>query len=155
MKWYLVCVRNVDNEFERILHCERKDLPEWSYLHEADSLEELHELIAGFKCSKCGGVVTLSYTNNDDLINHKMCFKCDHFRLVKLTANNDKNRMIINHSSYHVVPDNNGFSKGFGGREFKIKRFDNPNVIVTHNLWHQGEIPKIWRDEIPDNAVFI
>ena len=43
--------------------------------------------------------------------------------------------------------------RGFGGKVFEVRFFDG-RVVVTHNLWHQGEVPAHFRARLPDNAVF-
>ena len=34
-------------------------------------------------------------------------------------------------------------------------RFTDGREVITHNLWHQGTIPKHFRARLPDNAVFV
>jgi Zn ribbon nucleic-acid-binding protein len=159
-KYWYISEYKVKDKFEKIIFCEKENLPQWSSCSGPyDSEEELRQKreIADFVCSKCGGLVSLNYTNADDLKKHKLCFKCDHFRQVKEKAETNKNRVIIEGNSYHVEPDNPGaYFKGFGGHEFKIVRNDAPEtVITTRNLWHQGEIPEIWKEDIPNNAKFV
>ncbi len=38
----------------------------------------------------------------------------------------------------------------FYGRKFEIMQGD--VMIHTNNLWHQGTIPELFRDRLPDNA---
>jgi hypothetical protein len=45
--------------------------------------------------------------------------------------------------------------RGFGGRRFKIHRFDTDETIETTNLWHNGVIPDRFRDQLPDTAKFV
>lgn len=61
---------------------------------------------------------------------------------------------------YVIKPDApsgiHGF-QGFGGCEFVIAFIDGPHkgmVVITRNLWHQGEIPSRFRAQLSDNAVF-
>jgi hypothetical protein len=44
--------------------------------------------------------------------------------------------------------------KGFGGRKFIIL-FEDGRKVITTNLWSQGEIPKSFREDLPNNAKFI
>ena len=44
--------------------------------------------------------------------------------------------------------------RGYGGRGIKIK-LQTGEIIVTNNLWHNGKVPKEFRDRLPDNAEFI
>ena len=42
---------------------------------------------------------------------------------------------------------------GFSGREFKIRNLETGEVFITHNLWHQGQIPQAFLT--PDTHSFI
>ena len=55
----------------------------------------------------------------------------------------DGKEIVIGGECYHVGPesDDPSFFKGYGGAKFVIK-MNSGKVIVTHNLWNQGEIPK-------------
>lgn len=70
----------------------------------------------------------------------------------------DDEAIIIDGHCYHVdeepedISNHNEFL-GFGGQEFKIRKFDSDGIIITHNLWHQGEIPKKFNKQ--DNAQFV
>ncbi|MFK7949232.1 MAG: hypothetical protein AB8G11_16695 [Saprospiraceae bacterium] len=44
---------------------------------------------------------------------------------------------------------------GHGGRKFIIQKDNESKPIVTHNLWCQGDVPRIWANELPDNAKFL
>ncbi len=142
-----------------ILFSERDKLPKWSSCSgDYDTIEDLlrEEEIPEWKCSKCGGLVRLAFRNRAILEEHKMCFDCNCFREVCNIAKVDKNRMIIDGASWHVRPDAPGeYFQGMGGAEFRIKRFDSEEIITTRNLWHQGDIPEIWKEEIKNNAEFI
>ncbi len=66
----------------------------------------------------------------------------------------DETAVIVNGHCFHIWPDGKtdcGFL-GHGGSEFKIQ-FNDGRVVVTHNLWHNGEVPK--DRNIQDNAKFI
>lgn len=64
------------------------------------------------------------------------------------------NRLVIN--GVHYV--HNGMSKskyrGMGGSEYTIK-LNGGAIVKTNDLWHQGDIPQEFRDELPDNAEFV
>jgi hypothetical protein len=47
-----------------------------------------------------------------------------------------------------------GWGFGHGGFEFLIDCFDG-RKIITSNLWHNGTIPKHFKDQLLDNARFI
>ena len=90
------------------------------------------------------------------MIDEKVCFKCA-FWLDKI-KNPSSNRIIIHNNHYmnsgRVDKKTARGFIGFGGRDFKIK-MDDGIIIETNNLWHQGEIPLRFRDQLPDNAIFI
>lgn len=65
--------------------------------------------------------------------------------------------VIINGICYYLDkahPMSDSPFRGYGGREFKIK-LHTGEIIVTNNLWHNGEVPKEFRDRLPDNAEFV
>lgn len=70
-------------------------------------------------------------------------------------ARTDSNTCVIAGGFYRVGPDRGDRStRGFAGRQFFIARHDG-TLIETRNLWFGGEIPRAFRELIPDNAEFI
>lgn len=69
----------------------------------------------------------------------------------------DINFIIINHHSYTIssVLESIKSYKGFGGREFIIKKYKSEEVITTTNLWHGMKIPESFYRLLPDNAEFL
>lgn len=53
--------------------------------------------------------------------------------------------IIINGECY-------GFNKN---KPIGVKMLNTGEIIVTNNLWHNGEVPNEFRDRLPDNAEFI
>lgn len=158
--YFLITHANKDLQGrEEVLFEEADKLPAWTSRSPGfDTEEELRKYtnLPDWKCSKCGGEVTLTYSNNDKLIEHKMCFSCNHFREQAEKLKTDVNKFVINNHVYTVYPDApNAPFKGFGGREFKIRPFGSNDILVTHNLWSQGEVPAVWRNELPDTAEFV
>ena len=66
----------------------------------------------------------------------------------------DKDAVIIDGHCFHIWPGGKIDARflGYCGREFKIQ-FNDGRVVVTHNLWHNGEVPKDRNSQ--DNAKFI
>ena len=153
MKQYFLIMFADKSEIEReaILHCERANLPQWTSCSPGfTTKEELYKYahIPEWKCSKCGGFVPLTYQNNKQLIEHKMCFNCNHFRKQFEAMKTNKNKYIVNGGFYTVYPDDpQAVFKGFGGRLFHIKEIATGKVIDSRNVWHQGQIPKAWEFE--------
>jgi hypothetical protein len=113
-------------------------------------------------CSECGNEETLRWNEdaNQYLRSTGLCFNCG-FWLEKLiwAASGDRTdegqRVArINHNHYVIKPDTSSWWKGFGGAGYYI-RFNSGDEVLTHNLWHQGEIPERFRDQLPDNAEWI
>lgn len=106
-----------------------------------------------FICRKCGQIAWLGFLNWRDLIEAKMCFTClDWSRFVLIRNRPDCVR--VNHEHYMIENEDSAFGmRGHGGRRFEIL-FHDGRVVVTRNLWHQGNIPVHFREEIPDNATF-
>jgi hypothetical protein len=120
-----------------------------------DTEEELRKNypIADWSCSKCGGVVSLSFYHREELEKNKMCFSCHcwHSR-IKLKSN----QVIIDGALYSIGRENmRRAHSGFGGRRFRIKRFESDEIIETTNLWFGGDVPDRFHNDFPDNAEFV
>lgn len=107
-------------------------------------------------CKKCGDMVKTSFVQptKEKLIKHGICFTCNHWREVAKTKD-EPNRFFVNGTAYTALPDSDEGFVGFGGREFKFKRFGSNEIIVSHNVWSQGDIAPEWRKDIPDNAEIV
>lgn len=145
---------------EEIFFEEREKLPQWTSCSGGfDTIEALkeHNEIPDYKCSKCGGEVTLHYNNKAELEAHKMCFSCNHFRGQYEAMKTNPNKHVIDGVIYTIYPDApNSLFKGYGGREFKIKPIiGDGKIIITHNLWCQGEVPQAWKANLQNTAEFV
>jgi len=105
------------------------------------------------KCNKCKceGYST-SYLQGDTkskMDELGICFNCAFW--VNKIEEKSNNRVIIDGHHYVACSGNGG---GMGGRKFKI-RFNDGREIEATNLWSQGEIPEIFRDQLSDNAEFM
>lgn len=159
-KWYLITHADKEKEGrEEVFYTERENLPKWTSCSPGyATLQALEKesAIADFVCCKCGGAVSLHFTNKDELVLNRMCYSCNHFRQIAILTKIDRTRLVINNTAYHYERDVQGVGfRGFGGREFRIKRFDSDEVVITHNLWCQGDIPIVWREDLPNNAEFL
>lgn len=118
-------------------------------------LLEKHQNILKDPCVECGGVVMANYIGNKQMIERNMCFSCNHWTNAIESTKRD-NIMIVNSTVYTVVEDKpntpNSF-KGFGGAKFVFLK--DGNTITSTNVWCGGDIPKHFRERIPDNAKII
>lgn len=103
------------------------------------------------KCEICKKEIEKSAYGHAVLCDSKECFT-KHFW--KKIIDNKDDFVIINHTSYQIGDEGRTVFRGFNGNEFKIK-FNNGNVVKTTNLWTQGDIPKKYWIDLPDNAKFI
>jgi len=65
--------------------------------------------------------------------------------------------VVIDGEVYHISrerPNTSGWNKGHGGREFRIK-FNDGRIIVTHNLWYNGVVPKRFKRLLKNTAEFV
>jgi len=120
--------------------------------------EELHkaEGILEKPCIKCGRIISTAYRDSTTarLIEKNICFSCD-FWSEKMSIKDLEKVARINGSHYMIERDDStAYFRGYSGAEFKI-RFNDGREVITHNLWFQGDIPEHFRDDLPDNAVFI
>lgn len=68
-----------------------------------------------------------------------------------------RNVLRINGSYYVVGTFGKSTSpmKGFGGHEFRWQWHGDDVTYDTNDLWGVGNIPDEWREQLPDNAVFL
>lgn len=104
-------------------------------------------------CKFCGSGFTRrcepeSYIGNN-------CFDCSFWlKKINLPEKDEARRVIVDGQHYRIGSVHSGPFRGFGGRKFVIL-FDDTRVIETFCLWHQGQIPEMFREWLPDNAVFV
>ena len=105
-------------------------------------------------CEKCG-------SDREYFINWKKVRECScDFWEEKVLIKDELTTARINGEHYIIgsrtVESNNGKRQGLGmgGTPVTIAFFDG-RVENTVDLWHQGTIPAGWRNELPDNAVFV
>lgn len=111
------------------------------------------------KCVFCGanfsseGLVEKVKSSMDS---KHLCFSCWFWdgQLQEDTQRGTHNWAVINGNHFVLKPKTDGPFQGFGGAHIVVKFHDG---VVKHceNLWHQGEIPDVWRAMFPDNAEFI
>jgi hypothetical protein len=104
-------------------------------------------------CEFCGNEFTRicepeSYVKNT-------CFTCSFWlRKINLSAEDEARRVIVDGQHYRIGSVHSGPFRGFGGRKYMILFNDN-RVVETSCLWHQGQIPEMFREWLPDNAIFL
>jgi len=106
-------------------------------------------------CIICNKEIEKSKYTNTTLCSSQ-CFITDFWNYYVTQKDNPK-CIRIDHTHYYIGSESKdirdmGF-RGFGGRRFTIKHNDG-RLIITTNLWHQGDIPKEFWDRLPDNAVW-
>lgn len=83
--------------------------------------------------------------------NHE-CHTCDFWR-EKIEGQSDRT-VIVN--GVHFVAGAGGKGiKGMGGQLHRIMFLEDGRYIETDDLWHQGEIPELFRPYLQDNAIFL
>lgn len=102
-----------------------------------------------FICKECGQISSRRFNN---LLNNETCIHCSIW-LGLISKNNESTIITTTYERYTISPGSNGPGfKGFGGRQFNIQKLDGTEV-VTKNLWHQGVIPKRFRNLVIPNAL--
>lgn len=116
-------------------------------------------------CQYCGNEICFHYSDamNKQLAEDHNCFSCNFWKEQSDAVYESEayTRPIIEGRLYKIETEpvplpkpNEKYLYGFDGMKHVIEFNDGP-TIVTHNLWTQGAIPAIFRDELPDNAKFV
>lgn len=113
-----------------------------------------------YTCTKCGKPIEdrliYRYLNGYDNEEPQLCEECEFFdNLMRIDAQGENIVVIAN--GRHYIVDDEGVSeclKGFSGAKFTVKFFDG-RIVKTSNLWCQGDIPQVFKAEMPDNAELI
>lgn len=110
-------------------------------------------------CRFCEAAIHLGHHNDDELQSLQLCFTCCFWwEKIKWRVNGDiyeGNRVARIHGKHYVIyPDTEVGFQGFGGKNHVVQ-FDSGEVVITCNLWFQGEIPLRFREHLPNNATFV
>lgn len=152
------------------MHIQKLLIMKWAYKHYDEApferielVNDDHFVINGFCisgpgqlhihdnfCKSCGGFINFCYVDdvNKRLYEKGICYVCDFWDNI---SNREGN--IVIEGKVYVIGDGS-YIRGFGGRTFKIRLLTG-QMITTNDLWFNGEIPKLFRDKIPDNASLI
>lgn len=110
-------------------------------------------------CGECGDYD--SADGNGVSADPPLCFGCNFWTRHMLTPDSTRLRKVrVGGRHYCFDPSNPiktsgpSVGRGFGGRRFKIE-FADGEVVETNNLWHQGSIPELFKERMPDNARFV
>ena len=109
-------------------------------------------------CQWCGEDTILYFADEviAKLQRQKACHGCG-FWLDRIhddrTVNSD--RYVVTQAFHHyiVADENSGrIFRGFGGRPWLVEWFDDRDPTYTTDLWHQGEVPEMFRESMTPNA---
>lgn len=110
-------------------------------------------------CSICEATYEIESFNPNaplvkTMVEKHICFQCA-FWLDKI-ENPAPNREVIKgeHYTFNPYQDHQAIFQGHGGRVFYGVRNDG-TLIISNNVWFQGEIPKRFREQLPDTAQLI
>lgn len=108
----------------------------------------------GYLCRECLGEGDGErFSPSMNLVAERLCFRC-HFWLEKVLKRDDPSVARIAGQHWTVCSEDvHPSDRGMCGRRFTIV-WDDGRRVVTSNLWHQGDIPTLFRERLPDNARF-
>jgi hypothetical protein len=104
------------------------------------------------KCKVCKN--NFSVRNYDEALARRLstvgvCHGCDIWMGYFLDRRRPDSA-VIEGQQYTIGPKNARF-KGMGGNKVVIKFYDG-RTVTTDNLWHNGKIPEIFKNIMPNNA---
>lgn len=135
----MACVLTAGNELKNM----NSKTKEVEMIHRANKTET---------CECCGN--NFSRTCEPESYIGNNCFDCSFWlKKINLPEEDEARRVIVNSQHYRLGSVHSGPFRGFGGRKFTVLFLD--GRVVETCLWHQGQIPKEFRQWLPDNAVFL
>jgi len=115
--------------------------------------------LAAFNCGECGERYDpnrLQARVERVLAHNRLCHSCQRWTEIWMDRE-QPGRVFIEGRSYVIADEDaepkRGPGRGFGGARYKIA-FHDGRIVVSTNLWSQGEIPAHFRERLPDNATF-
>lgn len=113
------------------------------------------------RCSRPFSTKTWCKPYPEVLTRENLCFSCYHWMNEAIPKYGQPGKVVIGRNVYSFDPKrpmvairNDGQFYGHGGREFHIKLKATGEIVKTNNLWHGGQIPDRFAEEMPDNATF-
>lgn len=109
-------------------------------------------------CAKCGKMYDTKYIEptKSEMLAANHCFYCN-FWSAHAKQKNHPQVARVRGTHYWVnksKPVGYQGSMGHGGRKFKV-RWNDGREMESNDVWCQGDIPDVWREELPDNAEFL
>lgn len=99
-------------------------------------------------CFICGKEITGNHYNSEGRFTcSNECFRTLYWNDV--IAEKEKH-IVVNGTCALIEPDTKKGIAGCYGREFKFRNLTTGEIVTTHNLWIQGEIPASHRMWLPD-----
>lgn len=122
-----------------------------------DSEEDLRlkAKIPDAPCKICGQIYSTTTSIGNYLRQEHICFHCNFW--TEYVSKKDNLQIVrVNGKHYWANKSSEGDTRynGFGGQKWHIKWSDG-RELETNDLWSQGPIPRHFRDQLPDNAVFL
>lgn len=108
------------------------------------------------ECKFCTKFMSFSslITTSEGLV----CKECDFWQSI-IEHQKDPQAVVVDGRFYSIHPEDSEIpeeERGFGGQSFWIQFLQGEREKVwTTNLWCLGSIPTRFRDQLPDNAVFL
>jgi hypothetical protein len=90
---------------------------------------------------------------------NQTCFICDFWQkiILQVAVKPDESVRVKGHHYFILpdLPDNvDKWHAGHGGSLFRIQ-FNDGRYVESRNVWHQGDVPAHFADQLPDNATFL
>ena len=109
-------------------------------------------------CKECGKEITGQgiYSGSTGSLMEALglCYNCAYWTEKVEIQEKSLRPAIIDGCHYLIAPEAR-CHRGLGGAYYKIRFLADGEIVETTNLWVQGDIPKHFRDRLPNNAEFV
>lgn len=106
------------------------------------------------ECVICGRMVQSHFyePTKEQIVYKNMCFECNFWDEKQKTLGDSV--MIVDGHMYRIGDENStSYFRGFGGNKFTFNK--SGKIIVSTNVWSNGDIPFFYRKVLPNNAIII
>lgn len=109
-------------------------------------------------CAKCGKKEKAQYVDEmkNKMVSRNLCFSCLFWTEILEDKDNPRRIFVEGHAYFLGKEKRDSYRefRGYGGSRFFIG-YMNGGKTESTNLWHNGDIPELFKNDLPNTAIFL